>query len=391
MVEVVRQYYLLLVLQRCGVSMTLAAYPTFLLDKGLNLLEMNLVNVVFFVTMFVCEIPTGAFADVFGRKQSFIVSCALYALAMLTYAFSTVFWQFTIAEILAAAATTFFSGAFDAWLVDKLKHRGHEGNLSPVFARASQFGTLAGLVAALAGSVLYDYSHALPWIVSAIFFALNCILAYATMKEEYFVREPLSVKAGWQALKDTVRASIEYGVKNKNVRFVMLLVLALNFTVMAPNMQWQPLFKQWLTNQTSVGFLWTGMALTLMAGAWIAPRLLKLADERKALLVCQIGTAVGILATVSFASFAPTLVLFLAHEIGRGAFGPIKSAYLHDNIPSKERATVVSFESISHHVGGAAGLVVSGAVAQYGSIPLAWTVSGGTLLAVAILLWRNDR
>ena len=386
----IRQYFLLLVLQRCGISMIAATYATFLLARGLDLLQINLVNTVFFVTMFLCEIPTGAFADVFGRKKSFVISCGLFAISMLVYAFSTAFWEFVVAEALAAIAHTFASGAFDAWFVDKLKHHGYEEKLNPLFSKAAQVGTGVGLVAALLGAMLFDLSHSLPWLVGAGFFALAGIIALFTMKEEYFVPEPFSFKSGIKALKNTVRASVAYGVKNKNVRFIMVLVLALSFAVMAPNMQWQPFFGAWIPHQTGLGFVFAAVALSMMLGSWLAPRFLRHTSERTALLTCQAVTAVGIAGTVAL-GFAPALVMFLIHEVARGAFGPIKTAYLHDNIPSKERATIVSFESIAHHFGGAIGLVVSGALAKYGSIPLAWTVSGGVLLFATLALVRNEK
>jgi sugar phosphate permease len=71
-------------------------------------------------------------------------------------------------------------------------------------------------------------------------------------------------------------------------------------------------------------------------------------------------------------------------------FEPIKETYLHDNIPSKERATVISFGSIAHHLGGAVGLLVSGLIALNGSIQLAWICSGLSLVVITLLL-RKDR
>lgn len=385
----IRQYRVLSVLKHCGMSMHSAVYTTFLLSKGLNLFEVNLVNVAFFLTLFVCEVPTGAFADVFGRKKSFLVSCVLFAIGMFVYGISEVFWQFIIAEMLVAVAATFMSGAFDAWLVDKLRHHGYEGQLNSIFAKNAQWVTFLGLLSAFGGAFLYEYNPALPWFVGGLFFVVAGSMAAAVMQEEYFVHKKVSWAEGAQALRDVFVSSVQYGVRNKNIRFVMLLVLGLSFCVMAPNMQWQPFFKEWLPQQTSMGFIWTGMALSMMLGAWAAPKLLRHISERNSLLLCQVVAGVGIVGTVSTGLLAPSVVIFFAHEIGRGAFGPIKTAYLHDNIPSKERATVVSFESIAHHLGGAAGLVVSGALAEYVSIPIAWMVSGGMLLMVAAILSKN--
>ena len=92
MKETVRHYLLLKSVSAFGVSFISAVYVTFLISKGLNLFEVNLVNFVFFTTLFICEIPTGAFADVFGRKLSFVISCMLFALGMFVYGTAKSFW-----------------------------------------------------------------------------------------------------------------------------------------------------------------------------------------------------------------------------------------------------------------------------------------------------------
>src|SRR3989344_7391935 len=98
----IRLYLLLKALSTLGISFISAVYVTFLLSKGLNLFEVNLVNAVFFTTLFLFEIPTGAFADIFGRKASVIAACLLFSLGMFVYAASGSFWAFALAEVTAA-------------------------------------------------------------------------------------------------------------------------------------------------------------------------------------------------------------------------------------------------------------------------------------------------
>ncbi len=386
----IRQYYILLALTQVAIGMIAAMYVTFLLGKGLNLFEINLVNAAFFITLFLCEIPTGAFADVFGRKMSFVLSCTLFAISMFLYATSDALPGFIIAEIIGAIGATFASGAFDSWFVDKLKFHDYTDPLGPLFSKATQIKHGARLSSALLGAFIADFSMVLPWLIGGGLFTIAGTTALFTMKEEYFERKRLSFRAGVDALTNTVKTSVEYGVKNENIRFVMILTLVLAFATMAPNMQWQPYFKSWLPNQLSMGFIFVGVSLSLMFGGWLAPKVLsRVTDERKALVICLAVIGAGILGSVSLLILPPIVFFFLAHEVGRGAFEPIKNAYLHDNIPSKERATVVSFESIAHHFGGVVGLIASGLLAEHGSIQLAWIVSGASLLLVAAGFWRR--
>ncbi len=59
---------------------------------------------------------------------------------------------------------------------------------------------------------------------------------------------------------------------------------------------------------------------------------------------------------------------------------PLKDAYLNHHIPSAERATLISFEALSHHIGGMVGLLVAGLLGQYVSMTCAWVVMGTVLI-----------
>ncbi len=385
----IREYYLLTALHSAASGVFAATYSTFLLHKGLNLFEINLVNFVFFATLFLCEIPTGAFADVFGRKASFVTSCVLLAMGMLIYTISNTFAGFAAAEMIGAIGLTFTSGAFKAWFVDKIRHHGYQGRLEPIFAKVSQVKQGAKIIAGILGAFLADISMTLPWFTSAFLFTVTGIIA-CFLKEEYFIPEKFSWKNGWRAMKQTVRSSIQYGLQSSNVRFVLVIVCVQIFATQGPNMQWQPFFAKDLPGQTGLGFLWAGMMLSLMLGAWLAPILLrKVVDERKALAYCQLAIGLGI-ATMAMTGILPlALIIFFGHEVARGTIEPLKDAYLHDNIPSKERATIDSFESLAHHGGGMIGLLVSGALALRLGIPWTWGISGIILIVTTLLVMKN--
>lgn len=390
--KTIRLYLLLKVIITLSISFISATYVMFLISKGLNLFEVNLVNFVFFVTLFVCEIPTGIVADVFGRKRSFVISCFLLSLSLFVYAFSDYFLLFLLAEAIGAIARTFESGAFQAWIVDRLKYYDYEEPIHPIFKKEQQWVQGATIIGALSGAFLASWNPTLPWIAGGITAFIAGFAAIFLMKEEYFVREKMSVIEGFKSMKSVARKSIRYGAKNKAVRFIMVIGAIQFFALQAPNMQWQPFFTDHLQDQTMFGFLYVGISLSLIVGASLSGRLLKkVTNERAALIVSQSVVGIGLILTAIFSSYAVAIVFFLSHEIARGAFKPIKDAYLHDNIPSKERATLISFESISHHIGGAVGLLVSGFIALNTSISFTWILSGSFLIITAMILARNGK
>ncbi|MBI5732888.1 MFS transporter [Candidatus Jorgensenbacteria bacterium] len=382
----IRLYLLLTLLTKLGGSFISATYVMFLISRGLNLFEVNLVNLIFFTTLFLSEIPTGAAADVFGRKTSFVISCFLYSAGMFIYAISYSFWGFALAEAAAAIGATFASGAFQAWLVDQLQYQNYKMPLGSVFAKEQQVTHAAGILGAVAGAYLADRNTLLPWMTGGVIMFIAGILALVLIKEEYFVRQNFHLKTSLQSMKDTIKTSIRYGIKSKAVKFILVMGTLQYFAVQAPNMQWQPFFSRFLSDKTSLGFVFAAISVCLMAGSLLSSRFLKLMrHETRALAISQIGIGIGIAATALLASFPFALGLFLFQEIARGLFRPLKDMYLNENIPSKERATLISFESMSHHAGGLIGLLFSGFFAEHTSIEATWVLSG--IILVGTTLW----
>jgi MFS family permease len=389
--KTVTQYYVLTACSTLSLGFALSTYVTFLITRGLNLLEVNMVNFIFYTTLFMMEIPTGAFADVFGRKKSVALSGLLLGIGELIYAWSDTFFDFALAEIVSAFGITFATGAFQAWVVDTLKHHGYNGSFGKIFSNASKIKTACFICAALIGGYAADYNDRLPWIMGGIGNILTCIIVLVWIKEEYFIPMKFSFTLGWQAMKDTVKTSFKYARESKVVRFILVVGVLQICSVQAINMQWQPYFHEYLGSKRALGYLWMAMMIGVFVGQHYALKLFSLLkSEKKCLVACQIGAGLGMIVTVLL-PFPGALAVFLLHEIPRGMYHPIKDMFLQDNILSKERATVSSFESISPHLGGMIGLLGSGILANKLGIPATWITSGLILIIGTLLVSRNGR
>jgi len=388
--KIIRQYYILSCLFNAGgMSLICAVYVTFLIHNGLNLLQVNLVNAVYFLTLFVCEIPTGAFADIFGRKTSFVTACGLMSVSMFIYGLSHSFVGFIIAEIIAAIGTTFTSGAFQAWLVDSLKHYGYEGEYNRIFGRKNLICQIGGGIGAVTGSYLATQNQSLPWFVGGTFLAITTVYAYMIMEEKYFVRGVFSWKKGFHSMRDVALSSIRYGLNHKAVRFILVITCIQIFAVQALNMYWQPFFRNHNVSEQHLGFIFTGIMIALSVGAFIASKLDCKGKEKKMIIKTQVCTGLIVITMAIIPGLPLMIILFILHEVPRACWSPLTDSYLQKRIPSRERATVASFCAIAPHIGGAIGLVVSGVIAQFFGISAAWIIAGISLIIGALLIARN--
>lgn len=390
--KTIRQYYLLSFLSSAlGMQIISAIYATYLQKHGLNLFEVNLVNAIYFTTLFVFEIPTGAFADIFGRKHSFVISTAVMSVSMLVYGLADTFWGFVCAEVIAAFGMTFKTGAFQAWLVDSLRHQGFYRPLHRIFGRSAFYNQVGGSVGAITGAYAGSYYDSLPWLMGSAGMFLVTLLAFFSMKEDYFVQKSYSWSSGLEAMRETARTSFRYAKKDRAVRFILVATFVQIYSVQALNMYWQPFFRNHSIKEEHLGFIYAGMMFFIAIGSFLAGRLKGSGKEKAAIYWSMLYVGVTVLLATASPFLSLSVSLFLVHELGRGFWGPMAESYLHHRVPSEERATIVSFCAIAPHVGGAIGLLASGAIAELCGIGTAWAVAGSALLLGAILVRRTGQ
>src|SRR5262249_28584272 len=139
---------------------------------------------VFLITSFVFEVPTGALADIAGRKTAFLLSCVLRMAAFTLYFFAQGFLGFLVAEGVDALGNTLANGALDAWAVDSMRAEGAAQATDRFFARAQMLSRAVMILSGLAGGYLAQRDLALPWLVAAASFGLTGIVAAFIMREQ---------------------------------------------------------------------------------------------------------------------------------------------------------------------------------------------------------------
>ena len=356
----------------------------------------NGVNIAFFCTLFLAEIPTGAYADTFGRKSLYVLASLLWSLGLIIYGLSDSFIGFATAEAILAIGSTCVSGAFGAWLVDSLKHAGMSGDeleayKARLFTRENSVGVVFGIFGSLTGAWIYSLYPPGCWIVSGILMLGHAILAKYLMQENYFVRKSHAIRAHWVELKRKVCASVTFARKDPTIRTLALLSAIQSFACMGTNMLWQPLFKE----HVSVFWLAGLLSLWMVCGAVGGEVALRFGGTKtepiSTLKRSMVWTGILVIAS-AVCPFPFSLILFTLSQIPRGVFGPVSQTTIHRMITDSEiRATTESCAKMAHHIGGAIGLGLSGLSAKYAGIPVTWAWSGASLALGAWWLCRRYR
>ena len=179
--HVQRVYLVLLLLHTLAASFIWGINTLFLLDAGLTNAQAFAANAFFTAGLVVFEVPTGVVADVRGRRLSYLLGTLTLAISTLLYLLmwriSAPFWAWALSSTLLGLGFTFFSGAFEAWLVDALK-RSRLTRASSI--RYSPRGEIVEGVAMLGGSVAGGYvaqstNLGVPYVLRAVALALSFV------------------------------------------------------------------------------------------------------------------------------------------------------------------------------------------------------------------------
>lgn len=363
----------------------------FLRAAGLDLLEVNLINCFYMGSIVLFEVPTGMLADRYGRKASFVVSCFVYSVSMFLYYKSGSFAMFVLAEVLGAIAASFYSGAFEAWMVDSVMHQDSKFDFEKVFVVSGILDNLGLALGTVLGAYFGKNNLALPWLMSSVSIALVGFAGMRLIREDYFAycKTGNSSETGWlvTALSRIKRnfilfkESVVYTISNQSILFIVLAGVLFNFACMAPNMYWQIVFSSFDVGVDRLGIIHMGSIGMIVLGSLILKQVSARVKKQKHVIVCALAVfAFGLLLAVKDGTIAITLIGFYVHEFARGLYKPMQKKYINARLESRFRATWLSCDSMYSKIGALAGLLLSGFLAKYYSVSLSWLVSALVIL-----------
>jgi MFS family permease len=150
------------------IDITTAIWVLYLSFRGMSLVEIGLIESVYHITGILFELPTGAIADVYGKKFSVLLGRILSVISCLLMITASSFWGFAIAFMLASASMNLNSGAAEALVYDSLKILGEEEKYKKIWGNLAFVMSIAQGLAVLAGGILSDIKFLYAYIFGTI-------------------------------------------------------------------------------------------------------------------------------------------------------------------------------------------------------------------------------
>ena len=396
--SVVRTYLSLTLLSTLSSSLIWGINTLFLLDAGLSITQAFAANAFFTVGQVLFEVPTGVVADLRGRRLSYLLGTITLFITTLLYfllwQIEGAFWMWAAVSALLGLGFTFFSGAVEAWLVDALNATGNKKPLESIFAKGQIVTGIAMLSGSVAGGVIAQATNlGVPYILRGFLLLATCALAAFTMFDIGFKPKPQGKVS--KEVKSIFSASIEHGLKNPPVRWVMLAApFGMGVGIFA-FYALQPYLLELYGDPEAYSI--AGLAAAIIAGAQIGgglavPLIRKIFKKRTSILLTAAGFSALCLFAFGFLNnFWVALGVIVLWSITFAAMMPVRQAFLNGLIPSEQRATVLSFNSLMASVGGTINQPVLGRVADAYSYSTAYVVAGSLQLVALPFFYLAKR
>ncbi len=333
-------------------------------EIGLSVFQISLLYMTMCVSMLIFEIPTGAIADIFGRKFSVLLGTAIQGFVYLSIFFITNFHYLLLVEIMLGLGKTFVSGAIEAWISDLIKKE-KKDFLHGYFAKSASLFSFGLVISGFLGAILIkEFGVSVIWIVGSLSFLVSFL--FRLFAKEHFVRKEVKLGKAYRAIAKQSITAIKYA-RNHSVLFLFLIASSMLFFagIFSGDLAWTPLLIELNFPDYAFGYLWSAIGIVGIGAPLVSLKLMKKGKEKQFMVATTILTAI-ILPLVYFVKGAALAIpILVSTTFLDKARTPAERVFFHRFIKSKLRATVGSVESMLLSIVAVVTLPIAGLSVDY--------------------------
>jgi len=349
-----RVYRDIIVLFSASFAFLMGILPVMLLSKGLDVAQLGLYFAIYSFSVFFLEVPTGAFADVYGRKNAILIAFLMETIFMSGFLIFDKGPVFAVFAVFAALADSFFSGSAEAHAVDILKERKKSRYLHQLLAsgKVYMFGTF--LIGSAVGGYLATIDYSIPVLLCLAFAVIGSFYSFFKLRE---VKAKGSFAKAERSLVKKMKEAFRKSSRKLAVRMVYVIAVLFGIGTLGLFMLWQPAFvdlQGWDTS--NLGFYFTLVSVCAIAGAKLSGRF-RASRMTYGISLLLLWLLLALSGIFYLPLWAPVLVL--AWQVVLGFVQPMENTILNRNTSSEVRATVISIKGLAYRFGfGLAGITL---------------------------------
>ncbi|MCK4524657.1 MFS transporter [candidate division WOR-3 bacterium] len=150
----------------------------FFIASGLSLFKVGILFSIREIVTYILEIPSGAYADLYGRKNALLICFISYIISFIIFFFSYNFIFLIIAMMFYGVGEAFRSGTHKAIILSYLNHKNIMDKKTIVYGFTRSFSLIGSSISAVLSVIIVIFAPSLRWIFicSVIPYLLDFIL-----------------------------------------------------------------------------------------------------------------------------------------------------------------------------------------------------------------------
>ena len=353
-------------------------------ERGLTLGQVTLIDVPFWMSIILLQIPAAAIADRWGRKPTLFAAATAFAAAVTFFGLATTFWLILCSYLIWGVAFALLSGTESAFIYDSLKAMGRESEYPRIYGRGWAMATVGGLAGTLLGAPIADAtSLPFPIIASGGLAAFAAVAAF-TFREPLIRDHETPHPSYGQIIHDAFAIVRQKPAVRYGIMYFGLITVGSIGTIF--------FFQKFLVEHNvdlwELGIWQTPMRLAAVGGALVAHRLITSQGERRTFY----GMAIMLVASYALLASWDSVYAQIAFPVMNAMVvlsQPTVTNLLNRLVESEQRATVISLTNLTRSAILIPSAPLLGALADE-SLGLAFA-AGGLIVAVLalplLLLW----
>lgn len=342
--------------------------PYFLLyfmDVGLTFFQISILFSTFYFTSIIFDIPTGAVADLYGRKFSVVLSYIFTAIIIILIPFFTNFYYLLILFLIWGITDTLRTGADEAWVISNLKEKSKPSLIETFYSKSMSIGNVGVVVAPLiAAFIVSKFNMSLLWILQGIsVFVATFVLLFA---KERFKKDQVHIRESFKKVSKQSKDSISFSLKHPVILKLLISIVFLSFILSATSLLWQPYLKDFNLPLPYFGYILSLAGFLAIFGPILTTYFSKKFSKKSNYLSLLISIHLIILLLVYFinslvlAAFV-VIILYVAISF----ILPVERPFFQRFVPDEKRATIGSFNKMVATLGSGVAMLLVGFLADF--------------------------
>lgn len=364
-----------------NLNMQGSVWVLYLAYCGLSLAEIGLLEGIYHATSIICEIPSGAVADLLGRKRSMVLSRICIAVSCMLMLFSRNFGLFAMSFIIQALGNNFNSGSEEALVYDSMKAIDQEDQYMRVYGRLNVIIEVSQGIATVAGGILAEYSWFWCYGACLVIAALSLIPVIFLTEAPGGQQEKKQETVG-ELVVAHFRTS--FYILKSNVRILKIItyysvIFAAQTLLFFYSQQY---YFELGYNKIQISLILLAVSIVSCLGAVMSEKIY----HRFRRKIVWIGTVVIAAAFLcyGFENVVVSVIAFSAAGFFNSVLYPVQSDSLNQLIPSEQRATLISVDSLFFSVAMIIMFPAAGALADHLGITAVFSYIGAAVMVFVV-------